>query len=157
MQSVTVHHLLGFSIPRDPGRADWRPPASLVARAGRGHVAPGRAGHRAEHSRKSAAATALEAASRPAASQPAATGEGNTQAADCSRPVGVLPAAGESASSFPSGGTAGFLAAWLIALALLLGLALLSAIWGPPRLPSPDEIARASLRTPHERANTGQY
>lgn len=60
-------------------------------------------------------------------------------------------------SPFGAGATAGLHAAWLIVLALLLGLALLSVFSDPPRALSPDEIARASVRTPHERANTGQY
>ncbi len=62
-----------------------------------------------------------------------------------------------SVFAFGAHKTSSLYAAWLVVAALLLGLALLSAVSDAPRTPSRDELARASLRTPHERATSGQY
>jgi hypothetical protein len=45
----------------------------------------------------------------------------------------------------------GLPAAWSVAALLMLALAVVSTIVGPPRTPSLDAIIRASLATPHER------
>lgn len=42
-------------------------------------------------------------------------------------------------------------AAWLMVALLILGLAMFSAIAGPPKLPSLDDIIRANVAPPHER------
>jgi len=45
----------------------------------------------------------------------------------------------------------GLPAAWIVAALLMLALAIVSTIVGPPKALSLDAIIRASLATPHER------
>jgi hypothetical protein len=47
--------------------------------------------------------------------------------------------------------------AWGIVIALLLGLALLSVLSGPPKTPSEEDIARASVSTPYDAVMSGRY
>jgi hypothetical protein len=49
------------------------------------------------------------------------------------------------------------LSAWIFVMALLLCLQLLSALYGPPKTLSLDEIAHASVRTPHDAVMSGRY
>ena len=44
-------------------------------------------------------------------------------------------------------------AAWILVGLLMVFLGLVSAIAGPPKLPSFDDLMRASVRTPHERVS----
>ena len=107
MQSVSAYNVLGLPISRGSGRANRDSHASLVPTTRRGYRARVRAGHRAEHGRKSAAVTRLESVPRAATSQRTATGEGNNQASRLSRSVGTLPPRRRRCILLPLGGGGG--------------------------------------------------
>ena len=99
-----------------------------------------------------------QARQKPAVAPPAAPSEPSKPPRDRAPSASPRPSTPEPGlPRIDAGMMSGILAAWFIALALLVGLALLSAVSDPPRPLSPDELARASLRTPHERATSGQY
>ena len=156
MRSGSIRHAHGPRIPRGPGWTGEGLSWLRVPRRGRGYPTLGQAWHRAECDRQPAAAIRLDTAHRPAEAQRAATSESTQPSPDRTRPVDAPRTAGSGASLFRLGAMGGFSAAWIIAAVLLLALAVLSAVSHPPRLPSNDDIARASVRVPHERPGPGR-
>ncbi len=152
MRSVNVVHAHGPPIPRGPGPPGWGLSSIDAWTARRGYPEPRRGPKRVEQGRKPSVVRRLNAAPEPTAAPPVATSNGINPSADRGGPVGVLRTVGHAATSLHSIASVGFAAAWLMVGVLLLALAVISAVSDPPRLPSEDELARASTRVAHERA-----
>ena len=146
--------------PWVPWGPDWIyqvPPMFRVPRGGRGHRASRQVLRGSDLSGEASAAHGLRVRPLAAIAEPATPSDPRGPPSDQASAVSRQRRPGSGASLFSSDALSGFHAAWLVAAALLLSLALLSAVSDPPRTPSPDELARASLRTPHERATSVQY
>ncbi len=151
MRSVDIVHAHGPPIPRDPGPPGWGLSSIYAWTAGPGYPEPRRGSKRVEQGRKPSAVRGLNAAPEPTSASPVATSNGINPSADRGGAVGVLRTVGHAATSLRSTASGGFAAAWLMVGVLLLALAVISAVSDPPRLPSEDEVARASTHVPHER------
>ncbi len=152
-----VYHAHG---PRVPGGADrtHRDRSAFPAPRDGAAYPPPRQGRRAAKlDRETSVAHSLHIRRPAAIAQPATPSDHTGPPRDQAPAVSRQRTPRASLFPFGAGTLSGLHAAWLVVAALLLGLALLSAVSDPPRMPSPDELARANLRTPHERATSGQY
>ena len=157
MRLGSVKRSYGPRVPRGPDWIDQVPSAFRVPTGGRGYPPPRQGRQAAKLDRESSVANRLNARQKAAVTQPATPSDHTGPPRDQAPPLSLRRRAGPGAFLFSSGALSGLHAAWLVVAALLLGLAILSAVSDPPRPPSPDELARASIRTPHERATSGQY
>lgn len=157
MRMSVISRAHGHEIPRGPGPSSRGASSIRVPRARRDSPKPRPTQQRVEYGRKHAGANGLDAATRPAVAPPVTKSDSNTPSRDRSGPVDVLRIAEHAISSIRSGATSGFQAAWIIVGVLLLVLALISAVSYPPRVISEDDLARASVRVPHERADPGRF
>ena len=157
MRPGSTKHAHGSRFPHWQGWSVQGPHSFGVPRGRRGRPSSGQVGRWAKFDRQPSPGNSFGTQQKAAIAQSGASRDYGSPPRDQAAPVSARHPAMRGASAFGFGPASSFPAAWIIVGVLLLGLALISVVSNPPKPPSLDELARASLRIPHERANSWRY